>query len=1150
MNGNYRTCVLEHCATQQAWGSVPASMLVMVSLLLAIPGLSAECMANETDEGRPIGAVGGQVTVDQFTGTATMSIPIEVPPGRNGMQPNLALVYESAGGNGWVGMGWKLEHEGIFRQTKWGVNYSNNAGDKAFTIKMSGISADLVELPSGEWRAKIESGFSRIQKFGSGANMYWVLTNKQGRKFYFGQSSTSRVYDPNDSTKVFVWCLDRVEDPDGNYMTFSYIRDDGQLYLDQIDYAGHSTGLSPTNRVKFVLEGRPDAPPMHTSHFRIRTAKRLNSITLWSDLAMTKLVRKYQLSYTPSASTGRSLLTGLQQFGADGVTALPLLSFPASTATNGLTEQVWASNIQCWGAGDWTWVGDLNGDGMHDVASRVGGTICVKRSTGNSVIDEAWTTNAPNWGASGYTWPGDFNGDGLTDIATAVNGTIWVKKSTGTGFVEEPWATNAPSWGASGYTWPGDFNGDGMTDIATANNGTIYVKKSTGTGFIEETWTTSAPNWGQGIFTWPGDFNGDGRTDIATASYGNIWVKRSTGDSFIEQLWTSSAPNWGDGYHDWVGDFNGDGKTDIGAGYGNYMWVKSSTIFPVDLVQTMSNGIGGTTLIGYIPSTWAPAGTHTKLPYPVQTVQSIVTSPGAPFADSSLTTYSYTGGYHHFGEREFRGFRTVYVKAPIGANGEFATTQTIFLQGNGTGPSSDDPSVPHGYMKGKPISSLVLDQQPEVLSVTTWEYHPDGQAPFFNPLKEVRVDTFSEGNVLQTKIEYVSYDEYGNVLEERHHGDTSDTADDRTIVRTFAPANTAQWLIGFPTQESVWQGIPQVEEVSRTTYAYDGTSPDCVTVVGSGSVIKGNLTNAVRVHLTDGSKSAETRTSYDAYGNAICTRDPRGNKTLTTFDATQTFPLTITNPLNHVTTTAYYGVNGVSADAGLYGQMKSVTDSNGQTTTVTYDALGRKLTIVNPNGLQSATIYSYPGTIGTTQFVQTTTSGGGLPESLITKTFFDGLGRVIRKESTGPKDGGPTAKTLVTETEYDTRGLVVRSSLPYFKNAESATGRWRTMTYDALGRLTQTTNPDNTTNEVCHTGWITTTIDARQHKKRERRDAEGRVVEIEEYTGIQTDCATSGGTLYAYTRYEYDVLGNLRFVKDAKGNETERNTTHSGGKRT
>nr|VFK64400.1 MAG: virulence plasmid B protein [Candidatus Kentron sp. TC] len=63
----------------------------------SFPGAHAE---------RLVGAIPGQLSVQQ--GAAVYTIPIEVPPGAAGMQPDLAITYNSNGGNGLLEVGFSL----------------------------------------------------------------------------------------------------------------------------------------------------------------------------------------------------------------------------------------------------------------------------------------------------------------------------------------------------------------------------------------------------------------------------------------------------------------------------------------------------------------------------------------------------------------------------------------------------------------------------------------------------------------------------------------------------------------------------------------------------------------------------------------------------------------------------------------------------------------------------------------------------------------------------------------------------------------------------------------------------------------------------------------------------------------------------------
>ena len=55
-----------------------------------------------------------------FTGAVNYKVPIQVPPGRGGVAPNLSLKYSSYQGNGWVGVGWGLDM-GAIQRLKWGL---------------------------------------------------------------------------------------------------------------------------------------------------------------------------------------------------------------------------------------------------------------------------------------------------------------------------------------------------------------------------------------------------------------------------------------------------------------------------------------------------------------------------------------------------------------------------------------------------------------------------------------------------------------------------------------------------------------------------------------------------------------------------------------------------------------------------------------------------------------------------------------------------------------------------------------------------------------------------------------------------------------------------------------------------------------------
>lgn len=308
---------------------------------------------------------------DLFTGRFNYRVPVEVPPGRQGSEPGIALQYNSAVGNGWCGVGWDLDMGYIQRETRYGVPVSSGQYANTFVYSLAGQSGRLALASDGTYRPEINTAFLKFS-YSSG---YWVVTDKSGRQYTFGDTANSKIV--NGSVGTFKWALSRIVDANGNKTTLTYQTADSslQLYLNQIAYNANSNGggIASNCVVNFTLESsaRTDLPNSCLAGVEIDTTRRLQTITVTCN---GNQVRSYALQYATSASTKHSLLYSVTEFGTDNASSLPPLTFSYSVQSNSFKAPVgWAitnqnpNNASGYSPGTpSTALIDINGDGLPD----------------------------------------------------------------------------------------------------------------------------------------------------------------------------------------------------------------------------------------------------------------------------------------------------------------------------------------------------------------------------------------------------------------------------------------------------------------------------------------------------------------------------------------------------------------------------------------------------------------------------------------------------------------------------------------------------------------------------------------------------------------------------------------------------------------
>ncbi|MCC7442717.1 MAG: hypothetical protein IT285_13865 [Bdellovibrionales bacterium] len=505
---------------------------------------------------KPAGTIkgfGGEAESVGNTGAASYSVEIEVPKGRNNLQPALALQYNSTGGQGVLGFGWSLSLPKIERAQTRGV--------PRFTLE------DLFMAPDGELiltsapGAPGQASFRPLMDRGQVHLVFdqttdrWTRFEANGLIHVFGAVPESRVAGKGGTQ---AWWLTETRDPFGNRLTYHYIEDGGHAYPVECRYVfADAQPDSHLYEIEFQYEDRPDPIVSFPGSLRLSMAKRLSQVEVRTTQSGGTLLRRYRMSYDETATGGLTRLRKVELIGDDGTSKFPDLEFDYSEepAFTGRTSKVVTFDAS--GSPQLppsvhnprVSLIDLNGDALTDILETRADGAAVWMGNGDGTFEAS--TRLPRIRS---TLGGknlkllDVTGDRQVDlVGSGLYPKFWTGDGEG-GFDPAPQdLTNFPFYSiAASQVKTFDVNGDGRMDITVQLADRQITQLMGEDGRLEEE-RIIFPG-GAGSFypffsfhsprTFFVDMNGDGLTDIVYPADNELHTIPNRGDGTWDPLVT------------------------------------------------------------------------------------------------------------------------------------------------------------------------------------------------------------------------------------------------------------------------------------------------------------------------------------------------------------------------------------------------------------------------------------------------------------------------------------------------------------------------------------------------------------------------------------------------------------------------------------
>lgn len=546
---------------------------------------------------------------------------------------------------------------------------------------------------------------------------------------------------------------------------------------------------------------------------------------------------------------------------------------------------------------------------------------------------------------------------------------------------------------------------------------------------------------------------------------------------------------------------------------------------------------------------------------------------------------------------DWRGYQEVQVSTGAGT-GKKTTKYWLYRGLDGDRTSKTDPSATksvtvddgdgnnhtdHAWLSGKVLSTSLRDDTDTSHERTYHSYWSHNTAQYdglpdarFVRESKTTTKTHTRAGTWREHVVENEYDTtepasttFGLPMRTHDWGETG-VSDDRctTYGRAYNTddydsTGAQRWTVLEDQVKHYSVGCSSIADSNQDGYAvtlYDGA-----TSVAANKPVDGNPTEG-RTYTQAGSYRS-VWSGYDAAGRVVWTEDGKKQRTTTTYDPVNTWPLngvttTTPDPDADDLTSARGPLTSKVWSSRFWGVPTTVKDANGNSTKVTLDAAGRVTEVWKPTetGTSPSMKFSYT--------IPKSTNGSGVPDSvdgypriashvlqsgttyLSSYAYTDALGRARETQTTLPSDLDPVTKQLVpyrqvAVTRYDSAGQVTGTSAVFRNQGTAGSGgpsspqvadlpSYNDLVLDWAGRtvtsqiqvngVIQAAGKANTT----YDGDFTSVQPAVGTATDTYTDAYGQVSKVIEYDG-----STGFTTSYAYTD-----KGELKQITDTRGNTT------------